>query len=252
MDILTTVLTLVITAASLALLLWLTGRAREQPDIVLRPLPAYAQLSKQIGRAVENGQGVHVALGQASLAQSANPVAAASLVALDHVAAEACAHDVPPLVTVGDGTLLLAAQDSLRGAYAAAGRPGDYRPELARFVAPNSRPAAFAAGTSAIVGRADVGGNVMLGRFGPEWLLIAAAADRKGMEQIAASDDPLALAAIWPQVGQLLIGEELLASAAYLRPEPAGIASAQVQDILRWLAVAGLLLAAFYNLLVGR
>ena len=69
------------------------------------------------------------------------------------------------------------------------------------------------------------------------------------LTMIALSPTSLAVAAAVTE--DLLLGEEMFAAGAYLHGEPAQIASLQLQDILRVIAIAGLLLAALINLVVA-
>ena len=77
------------------------------------------------------------------------------------------------------------------------------------------------------------------------------AGERKRLEQIVASDDPLALAVGVVATDQVLIGEEFFAAGAYLRQEPAFLASLHLQDVLRVAAIVGILLAALIELVLN-
>jgi hypothetical protein len=219
-------------------------------DVGLRPLGAYQALSTQVGRAVESGRRVHLTLGRGSLSGPAGPTSAAALTILDHVAGDATASGVPPVVTVGEATLLPAAQDSLRFGAERAGRPADYAPAQVQFLAADSRPFAYAGGASDTLHRPGIGSNVMVGRFGIELAVMAEAAARADMQQVAGSDDPLALSLAVATTGDVLVGEELLASGAYLQGRPAQLASLQIQDLLRAAIILAVLLAALYRLVV--
>ncbi|MGW8317823.1 MAG: DUF6754 domain-containing protein [Candidatus Promineifilaceae bacterium] len=242
---------LLIILASVGLLYWLTRRIGDGPGVGLRPLAGYRLLRGQTGRAIESGQGVHFAFGRGSLNTMANPASLAALAVLDYLAVDACANDMPPLVSVGDGTLLLAGQDSLRGAYRAARRSQDFSAGMVQYQASADQPMTYAAGASYLMNRGDLGSNLALGRFGSELAIMAETAQRQNMEQVVGSDDPIALAVGLPTSNSLLIGEEFFAAGAYLQGKPAQIASLQLQDILRLVAVAGLILAALFNLVVG-
>jgi hypothetical protein len=251
MDPVAGLMAVLIIAASSGLLIWLTRRATLGAPVALRPLPGYDAIREQTGRAVESGRGVHASPGRASLGGRNNPASLAGLNILDALAGDACASDVPPLVTVGDGTLLVAAQDSLRGAYTAAIRPGGYSGRTVRFMAGDGFPFAFAAGVTHLLNDQQLASSVLAGHFGAEVALIGEAAARSGLEQIVASDDPQALAASLPMAGHVIVGEELFAAGAYLQADAAQLASLQVQDILRLFVAAAIVLAALANLIVG-
>jgi hypothetical protein len=173
------------------------------------------------------------------------------LAALEHLAQDGCTSDVPPLVTVGEGSLLPAAQDQLRGAYRQANRSGDFSNTMVEFVASDTSPLSYAAGVSDIVQHSNAGSNLLMGNFGAEIGIILEAAGRENMDQIVGSDDPVALAVGSAMSDDLIIGEELFAAGAYLKGSASQLASLQVQDIMRLIVAAAILLFAIFNLLVG-
>jgi hypothetical protein len=233
------------------LLLIFTRRQRNGRSLWIRPLPACASLSNQVGEAIESGRQLHVGLGQGSLVGEANPASVAASHILDHLAKDGSASGTPPLTTVGDGTLLPLAQDSLRQAHAAAGRLNDYRPAMAQFLAADSDPFAYAGGIAAILQQGETSSNLLVGRFGPELAIPAEIAARKNMVQVIGTDDPSALAVATAVTDDVLIGEELFAASAYLEDSPSQVASLHVQDILRWLIIIVMIILALGQLLAG-
>lgn len=242
---------LLIVIVCAGLLYWLSYRVRSGRSVNLRPLDGYIALQAQRAKSVETGRGVHFSVGRANLSGSASPTSIAALSAFDYIAADACASDVPPLTTTGDGTLLLAAQDGLRAAYDAAGLRHDYSPHTAQYIAAENQPMTYAAGTSDIVNRGELGSNLMIGRFGAELAIVTESAERGDMEQVIGSDDPTAMALAVLATDKVLLGEEVFASGAYLHGGPVQLASIQLQDILRVMAIAGILLATLFYLVVG-
>jgi hypothetical protein len=49
----------------------------------------------------------------------------------------------------------------------------------------------------------------------------------------------------------VLLGEELYVGGAYLKGDPAQVASLQLQDMLRGVAIAAILVAAIFNIVVS-
>jgi hypothetical protein len=251
MDTLNLLAVLLIVLITAVLMFLFARRLQAGEQVGLRPLASYTAVATQVGRAVESGRRVHVALGRASLIGPATPTSVAALKALDRLAEDACASGVPPLVTVGEGTLLPAAQDSLRQAYSRAGRAEEFSLGAAQLLAAETFPMTYAAGVTEVIHRGGVGSNLMVGRFGPEIGIIVEAAARAKVDQIIGSDDPVALSIGATVTDNLLIGEELLASAAYLEGQPAQIASLQVQDILRFLVIGAIIIVALVQLVIG-
>lgn len=252
MDLVSIVSVLLISLVGGIILYWLTLRLRLGKEAVLRPLDGYAALRIQSGKAVEQGRGVHFSLGRGALSGQAAATSISALSALDYLTEDGCASDAPPLITAGDGTLFVAGQDSLRGAYDDASRMEDYQPNLVQFLSAEQFSMTYAAGASAAVNMGDLGSNLMLGRIGPEIAIVTEAAERLKMEQVIGTDDPTALAVATVVTDKVLLGEELLAAGAYLERKPAQIASVQLQDIIRVTAIVIILLAALFNLIVSQ
>ncbi|MEM7331149.1 MAG: DUF6754 domain-containing protein [Chloroflexota bacterium] len=220
----------------LTMLLFLASRQIRlgRSNFRLRPLPAYEKLSGQVGRAVESGQKLHISLGQAGVtgAETATSIAATQF--LSALAKDSCANNTPPIVTVGNGTLLPLAENQIRNAYDAADRLYQYQPNHAQFIAQTEDNFAFAAGVTSELMQNKVLSHVLAGRYGAEIGIIGEAANRQNIQQIIATDDPTALAIGTAVSENVIIGEELFAAGAYIKKEPSQIASLQVQDLLRW------------------
>jgi hypothetical protein len=246
MELLLTLAVIVITAL---LLILLTLRQKRGGTVTLRPLPGYNALRGQIGQAVESGSRMHLTLGQGGLPTVANASSIAGLAVLDSLAREGGVSDAAPLVTVGEGTLLPAAQDSLRRGLVEAGPNVPVDSSLVQFIAHDSDPFAYAAGVASVMQQNKVIGNVMSGRFGAELAIIGEAGQRQQIEQVIGTDDPVGLAVGTAVTDHLLVGEEHLAAPAYVEGRFSQIASLQVQDILRLLAAATILATAVYQIL---
>lgn len=232
-------------------LLALTQRVKKGNKVGLRPHSGYTNLKKQVGYSVESGQHMHISLGRGNLTGSANPTSVAALIILDHLAESSCASGMPPVVTTGDGTLLVAGQDKLRQVYNKAHRATEFKPGMIEFQAGDTYPLAYAAGVTHALNREAVGSNILAGRFGSEIALITEAAERAQAEQLISSDDPIALALAYPLADALIIGEEHLAAGAYLQGKPAQLASLQLQDFLRLFAAIAIILATFFAFITG-
>jgi hypothetical protein len=216
-------------------------RLERGPGFHLRPLPGFDTLQTQIGRSVESGHPVHITLGRASLNGPNSPTSLAAANMMGQLAYEAAANDAPPLVTVGDGTMLLAAQEKLQHSFEQANRPNAYKPWLAQFVAHNTTPYVYAGGTSGLMHQDKITGNVLMGQLGPEMMIMAEAAQRQDVAQVIGTDDPTTMALGTAVTANNLIGEELFAAAAYLDDTPEQIASLRIQDIVRLLIIIGIL-----------
>jgi hypothetical protein len=241
--------TLAIILITALLLVLLTLRQKRGGKVTLRPLPSYNSLKGQMGQAIESGGRLHVTLGQGGLHTSASIASVAGLSVLDNLAQEGTVSDAAPLVTVGEGTLLPAAQDSLQRGLVKVNPHLPMDAKLVQFVAHESDNFAYAAGVASIMQQNRVIGNVMAGRFGVELAIIGEAGQRQEIEQVIGTDDPVGLAVATAVTDQVLVGEEHLAAPAYVKGEPGQIASLQTQDILRIVAAVTILGTAVYQLL---
>jgi hypothetical protein len=224
-------LMLVLLLITLPLLLLFTSQVRAGARPSLRPIRAFGHLRGLIGRGAETGQPVHVSLGTGGIADSSAVESLAAVTLLEHIAGQSTASGTPLIVTVSDPTLLPLAQETARRSWE--NRPYQYQasePE-ARLVAPE--PTAYAAGVVDILLGENVAANVMVGRFGQEYLLMGETGVRSRVPQVVGATDPQTLPFIYATADESLIGEEIYASGAYLGGKATHIASLRVQDWLR-------------------
>ena len=194
----------------------------------IRPLSAFQNLKHEIGRAAESGGTVHIAMGNGGLVGEEAVTSFAALEAVAEMADTAVLYNAPPVITVGDPTLLPLAQDILREAYERHGLTKRYNTNQVRFVAPS--PVAYAAGAANLITTGEVTTTLMMGAFGPEVSLIADASARRDLNQLAAAAAPNAIAALYPATDQLAMGEEMYAAGAQLTNKIRYMISLQVQD----------------------
>jgi hypothetical protein len=202
----------------------------------IRPLASFQDLRSETGRAAEGGGTIHIAIGNGGLIGENAVTSLAALEVVEELADTAVLYNAPPIITVGDPTLLPLAQDILRRAYERHGLVKRYNPDQVRFVAPS--PLAYAAGAASIVMTEDVMSNALIGAFGPEVSLITDAGTRRALPQLAAAAAPGALGALYPATDRLAAGEELYAAGAQMTEKRRYTISLQAQDILR-LVLAG-------------
>jgi len=236
---------LIVVLITALLLLGFTFLRRKSPA-VLRPIAAFERLQRAIGLAVESGSRLHLSLGRGNLFTSRGGSALAGLALLRRLAERTAVGDRSPIVTSGDASLAVLSQDTLQAGYQAAGAEDQYRFTTGRLA--GLTPFAYAAGTLPVIRDEAVSANVVIGDFGAESALLAEAADRENTHLIAASDNLSAQSVLYASAQEPLIGEELFASGAYTGAGASHEASLQVQDILRWLVIAAILIGALLRL----
>ena len=207
-----------------------------------RQIDAYARLNRSVGLAVENGTRLHISLGRGSLFTTRGASALAGLAMVRQLTERTSLSDRPPVVTSGNASLAILSQDTLQSGYRAAGAEEQYRFSTGRLT--GLTPFSYAAGTIPIMQDEEVSANVFIGDFGAESALLADAAERENSILIAASDNLAAQSVFYATSQEPLVAEELYAAGAYVGAGAAHDASLTVQDILRWLVIATIIVGS--------
>ena len=229
-----------------AALMVVLAALRRKSAPAFREIPAFSHLRQAIGRVVEDGTRLHVSLGRGALVTPQSASAMAGLTLLRRLAELTSAGDQPPIATSGDAALAILSQDTLQTASQASAQ-GIYDPTAGRLT--GLTPFSYAAGAIPAIRDENISANVLMGNFGVEAALLAEAAERANNFTLAASDNLAAQAVLFASAQEPLIGEELYAAGAYMEAGPVHAASLTVQDILRWLIIAVILMGAFIELL---
>lgn len=216
---------------------------RKTPASV-RDIPAFIRLRRAVGRVVEDGSRLHVSLGRGALVTPQSASALAGLALLRRLAELTSAGDKPPIATSGDAALAILSQSTLQDAAGTSGL--GYDPAAGRLT--GLTPFSYAAGAIPSIRDENVSATVLMGNFGIEAALLTDAAERARTFSLAGSDNLEAQAVIYATAQQPLIGEELYAAGAYVNAGPLHHASLKVQDILRWLFIAVILLGALLKM----
>jgi hypothetical protein len=229
--------------------------------ISLRPIASYASLKRLLANAAETGQPIHLSLGTAGVGDAATADTMAGLTVLQYLADRAAVSAAPPIVTMSNPTALPIAQDVLRRAYRRHGYAEEYAPTRVRMIAPDpalgttmlpapAESAAgqgegfpYAAGVMRLLTNTKLTANVMVGRFGDEFLLMAETGAQKELNQIGGTSSERVLPFVYTSISSPLIGEEIYAAGAYLGDQPGHVSSLTAQDAMRWLLILGLIIA---------
>lgn len=234
------------------LILYFTSRAKENRVPALRPIAAFEALKTMMAQAIETGRRVHFSLGTGGITDRTSAETLAGLSVLESFADQAAASQSPPIITTTDPATMLLAQNVMRKAHGT-----DYEGTIraaaqVRWISTNS--AAYSAGVMGILSRDDVDGNVMLGHFGDEYLLMGETAHRQNhpVPTVAGTGNPDVLPYVMATSPKGLWGEELFAGGAYLAQRPSHIGSLLAQDTIRWivsLVILGSVLLKAFGLL---
>jgi len=228
----------------LMLLFYFIYRRRSGPD--LRDIPAFYQLQGAIEGAVEDGTCVHVAIGRNEITSPQATAAMVGLSMLRRVCQVASDSDRPPIATAGSGSLAILAQDTLRGTYYTLGLASSFNNNLGRVA--GLTPYAYAAGLMNFIADEGVSANLLIGNFGAEAALIAGAGERCQVLTLAGSHNLTGQAVMYAGAHEALIGEELYAGGAYVGTSLMHIASLHTQDVIRWMLVGAIIIAAVWGI----
>jgi hypothetical protein len=229
---------------SAVLMLALAYLRRKSPP-VFRDIPAFTRLRQAVGLVVEDGSRLHVSLGHGSLTTPQSASALAGLALLRRLADLTSAGDQPPIATSGDAPLAILSQDTLQAASKYTDRAAS--DQVAGRLT-GLTPFSYAAGAIPAIRDEKVSANVLMGNFGAEVGLLTDAVERENSFVVAGSDNPTAQAVIYASAQEPLVGEELFAAGAYVESGLLHAASVTVQDILRWLLIAAILVGAALTL----
>ncbi len=235
--------------SGLVLMILLILRGRKGPAPSVRQLPTFQKMPREMEYAAESGTAVHIALGSRSLYEDDALVSLAGLQVLTSLADAAVSFSAPPIVTVGDPTLLPLAQDILRRAYERHNRLEAYNPANVRFIAPT--PLAYAAGAAQTIAAGGVTANFIAGAFESEVSLIANSGIRRDLPQLSAVTTPAAAGALYPVADHLAIGEELYAAVAQITGQQRYLLSLVAQDVIRVVLVLAIAGVALFSILTG-
>jgi hypothetical protein len=214
-----------------------------------RPIPAYIVLPELAADAVESSYRLHLSMGSSALGETSTISALAAAEIIYRLTERLAISYQTPLVTTGSTMTLPLAQDTLRHAFEYRQNMATYRSTAAAWFPQGARSLSFAAGAASLAADQDVHSNVLLGRFGYEAVLIGESALRYDQGLIMHSDLIEGQAVAYVQADQYLLGEELYVGPAYLNGSALERGGVFALDVLRWLVILGILIAALQAVL---
>ena len=209
-----------------------------------RTIPAYVVMPELAADAVESSYRLHFSMGSSALGEASTVTALASAEIIYRLAERLAISYESPIVTTSSALTLPLASDTLRRAFEYRQNMATYRTTAAAWYPQGARSMAFAAGIASLAADKDVSSNVLLGRFGYEAALIGESALRYDQRLIMHSDLVEGQALAFAQADQMLIGEELYVGAAYLDGTALERGGIFALDVLRWLVILGIAVAA--------
>ncbi len=214
----------------------------------VRHYPLFSVLSEEVGRSAEGGTLLHVALGRGDITGQDALTSITAFLGLGDLLSMAAVYDSPPIITTGNPTLYLLADDMMRRAYARIGNVKRYRPTLVQYVA--TSPITYAAVSAAHLHKAEGGSNIVMGVFDQEVSLLLDAGERHGVASLGGAVSPQGVAAMYPVLSNedLVIGEDFFSGSAARAGGMVYRASLWTQDLLRWMVIAAMVLTGLLAL----
>lgn len=233
---------LIVATFLICTLLLLSKKGKITPKI--RKVAGLTAIEESIGRCTEMGRPIHFAVGRSSLTSPSAAETIAGLSILGHVAKLAAQYNVRLIFTNQLPEVQPLAEDIVRQGFLAAGKPEIYDSQNVRFL--SSWAMAYTSGAIGIMHRERVAANFMLGGWYAESLTLAEAGFNVGAIQVAGTTQVAQLPFFATVCDYVLIGEELLAAAAYVSEDRVQLGSVVGQDYVKLIV---LFLVAFGALL---
>jgi hypothetical protein len=209
-------------------IIFFTNRAKRDSNLYVRPIAGLEAMNEAIGRATEMGRPILYVPG---IADVDDIQTIASIVILSEVAKLAASYDTRTIVPTRMPLVFPLAEETVRNAYADAGKPDAFREDDVRFLSDDQF--AFTAGVTGIMLRERPATNIYLGAFWAESLILAETGFDAGAIQIAGTANVSQLPFFVAACDYTLIGEELYAASAYLSREPKLLGSLKGSDLAK-------------------
>ena len=228
----------------ISLIIFYVGRAKRGQELFIRKIPGLEAIDDALGRATEMGRPVFYIPGTATMADVAT---LASINILRPVARQVAKYETPFSVPVKDPIVVSVAQDVVKEAYMAAGRPDLYEDGIVYLASMGQFD--YSGAVSGSMVREKPATVFLLGMFYAESLILAETANSVGAIQIAGTDASSQLPFFIAACDYTLIGEELYAASAYMSREPLLLGTLKAQDILKGILLVVFVLAIILQLL---
>lgn len=218
------------------------GMAKRGRDFYIRPIAGLQEIDNAIGRATEMGRPMLYCMGHGSLGDVAT---IASMGILGLVARRAAEYDTKLIVPCYDYIIMPIAQEIVREAHYAVGRPDTFDKNNVFYL--TNVQFAYVAGVNGIMIRERMATNFFMGYFSAEALLMTETGNHVGAVQIAGTDAVTQIPFFITTCDYTLIGEELYAASAYLNREPMLLGTLKAQDYFKFFILSVVIIGAILS-----
>lgn len=230
---------LLLTIVLCAFVLLALRAAQRHPNLYIRKIAGLEAIDEAVGRATEMGKPILYSTGYHD---ADNVSTLASINILAHVANKVAQYDSRLIVPCKWSVAMAVCQETVREAYAGAGRPEAFHEHDVYYVA--GEQFSYTAAVDGIMVRERPAANFLLGTFAAEALILAETGASTGAIQIAGTDSSFQIPFFVVCCDYCLIGEELYAASAYLSRDRRLLGTLRGQDLGKLLLGAAILLGS--------
>lgn len=213
--------------------------AKRGKNLYIRPIAGLQEIDNAIGRATEMGRPMLYCMGHGGISDVAT---IASMGILGLVARRAAEYDTKLIVPCYDYIIMPIAQEIVREAHYAVGRPDTFDKNNVFYL--TNVQFAYVAGVNGIMIRERMATNFFMGYFSAEALLMTETGNQVGAVQIAGTDAVTQIPFFITTCDYTLIGEELYAASAYLNREPLLLGTLKAQDYFKFVILSVVIVGA--------
>lgn len=214
----------------------------------IRKIAALDAIEEVVGRAAEMGKPIHVSPGTPSFGESIETETVVGLAINSYVAGLCAKYDVRAIYTAALPEILPILQEVVKQAYLSAGKSDAYRDNDIRYLSDQIN--AYVSGVQGIVENEECVGNIIFGRmWGAAFMLFARASVAGKTLQIGGTANIVNVAHLMASCDYVCIGEEMYAAEAYITQEPKQVWTVFTQDLLKYAALALIIVGIALNAL---
>ncbi|MFC1850379.1 DUF6754 domain-containing protein [candidate division CSSED10-310 bacterium] len=238
--------TLVMLLVYIVILIYSIWAARAGKQTYIRRLAGIDAIEEAVGRATEMGKPVMYLCGLSDLSD-VSTLAAINI--LSGVARKVAKYQSRLIIPSRDPMVMTVAQEVVKEAYLAEGRPDAYREDDIYYTTYDQFP--YVASVDGIMLRDKPATNLYMGYYYAESLILAETGAAAGAIQIAGTDAVTQLPFFVTACDYTLLGEELYAASAYISENPLLIGSLKGQDYMKFLLGVIILVGIIFITLSG-
>ena len=215
----------------ITVLLGFVFTARRGRELYVRRIPGVDAIREAVGRATEMGKPVFFSIGLGGI----DIVTLQALSIAGYVARLAAKYGTKVIVPVVSAPVYPVAEQVLKEAYLAEGKPEAFSEDQVRFL--SGEQFAYAAAYAGMMHREKAAANLMFGLFYAESLILAENGQSLGAIQVAGTVSTTQIPFFIATCDYTIIGEEYYATSAYLTRDPTLLGSLVGQDYAKLLTL---------------